>query len=149
MSLRFDKTTYTNGETITAIILARNTTNYDLDLVDEARTPSGGKIIGILVTTLNGQHVISREEEREMNLKPGEILWASSNHGGSIYPQTQMKALEPLNDFYNLTNGTYLAHAYQVATHYEIVNGKFASEVWPEVKSAGVPIKIVSVTPQH
>jgi hypothetical protein len=131
LSLRFGKHLFTNGEPITAILLARNTTNR---YVQYGATPNrrgnGDGPISFIATTAAGEV-----------LKNEEPPWFIGGYNYMIAPQMQRKHLELLNEKYSLTNGTYFIHASVIIGVVKSAVGKPVIE-WPEVKSADVPIKI-------
>ena len=130
LSLRFDKQIYKEGEPITAIVLARNVTNYEIGFVELVRTGGNGPV-GFVITNANAQRLVS---EWEKPLGPGHIF--NAGHMVMIEPKTQWKFLERLDKIYQLTRGSY---SVQAAIKIPTTNppGGFV-----EIRSGEVPIKI-------
>jgi len=100
LSCRFEKTTFTNGEPITAVILVRNVTLTNI----VHYSPFLGAVDGpvnLVVTTENGEILPEKKYH-------GSIL---ANVPRMIVPGTQHKYNERLDSGYTLTNGTYLVSA--------------------------------------
>jgi hypothetical protein len=139
LSLRFERTTYTNGEPITAIILVRNITNdtivfFDYNIAHNYARGIGsvgdGGPVGITMVASEGKPLNHREQNPS---GPGRITRSAGAEVYKIFPtKSQRKYFEYLNQMYDLTNGIYSAHAV-----IQVGNGA------EEVKSAEVPIKIV------
>jgi hypothetical protein len=134
LSLRFNKDTYTNGETITAILLVRNITNSSMGFYYASEAANNDGPFELLVTTDKGQTVTA----------PPINYFTATSGGGEIYTNAQYKYLERLNNRYNLTNGTYLV---QASFGYQLVKkrspeGKPIELEWKKITSAPVQIKI-------
>ena len=146
LSLRLDKQSYTNGEKITTILLARSVTNGGVIFAGTSY-PNGYAPIGLVAMAADGRHVISRQELWEMTPKSPRISTTISGGVTVVAPKTQQKFLESLNSFYDLTNDTYLVHAtvkLPVTTRDSVGNPKLELE---EVKSADVRITIEAAPP--
>jgi hypothetical protein len=135
LSLRFEKTIYTNGEPITAILLARNVTNHYMSVAGSIKTGGNGPIDFIM--TDDGGHKLSSMWENVASS-------VSANPGISIPTQAQRKFYERLDKIYDLTNGTYLV---QASLGYPLVKkrspeGKPLELEWKQITSAPVQIKI-------
>ena len=123
LSLRFTKTTYTNGEPIEAILLLRNVTNQNVNC---RYLPAVGRLDGpARFDIISDSGEIIPEQ-----MPPGELFLGSMNWP---LPNAQHRYLEHLNKGYQLTNGTFTACA--------VVRVLFSSRP-VEIKSATVPIKI-------
>jgi len=136
LSLRFDKQAYTNGEQITAVLLARNTTNIYIGYADSLGGNGDGPI-RLVVTTATGQPITPQQ--------PPIIF---GGHDYIIAPKTQRKHLELLNSKYNLTNGAYFIHAAVKIASNKSLDSKFDQIEWVDVKSADVQIKIEDSLPK-
>jgi len=122
VSLRFEKSCYTNGEPITAIILVRNVTNKTVDYhniyVDGFDGP-----VRFFVTSAD-------------NCKVEGIQWGDvSAKSADVIVGSQRKFLERFDREFHLTNGTYFIQAY-------VMPG--SRRVYAE--SARVPITIKSTS---
>jgi hypothetical protein len=140
LSLRFEKTTFTNGEAIIATLLMRNVTNDDAYLsFSTFPVGYGDGPIGFKVVSAAGVELMQHQ--------------FVGGAGGAYYQWlltgTQTKYVEHLDSRFDLTNGEYTIQAVkkaqygppptQVATHKFIFHDSDA-----EVKSAEVKIKIVA-----
>ena len=98
LSCRFEKTMFTNGEPMIAIVLVRNVSTNQLGYSADWVHADGP--IDLVITTEKGQAI------------PQNIYWGeSSGRRSGIRPGTQLKYNESLNLRYTLTNGTYLVNA--------------------------------------
>jgi hypothetical protein len=148
LSLRFDKQAYTNGEKITAILLVRNTTNRLIHYrwIYPSKDYLWGDGPALLVTaTDSGQPMpvsLPAKEAKQFT----ETF--SSSELTDLFPHTQRKHMERLDDKYHLTAGTYRIHALVNVEIPKFVNDKPVRLDFTEIKSADVVIKIVS-PPTH
>ena len=131
LSLRFDKQIYKEDEPITAIILARNVTNYEIGFTELIRTGGNGPV-GFIITNANSQRLVSDWDKTPPS--PGHVFFAG--HMINIEPKTQWKFYERLDKIYQLERSTY---SVQAAIKIPTVNppGGFM-----EIRSSEVPIKI-------
>jgi len=100
MSIRFNKTLYTNGEPITATILARNVTtnriSYPVCTISGRDGP-----INFLVLTEKGEAMKTKEFFPAICSSSIAYLWL----------ETQRKFVENVDGQFDLTNGTYIVCA--------------------------------------
>jgi len=94
LSCRFEKTSFTNGEPIIAIILVRNVSTNYLSYPLPSLEPAS-----FIVITEQGKTI--PEMPRRVSVT-----------GAGIFSGTQDKYYERLDSRYSLTNGTYLVNAY-------------------------------------
>jgi hypothetical protein len=128
LSLRFNKTAYTNGESIETILLLRNVTNQVIQLgysklLDSLDGPAKFQILSD-----TGQVIPEHYYSPIPNWLPG------ANVDKSPQPGTQRRYVEHLDGEYHLTNGTYSVCA-------SISMSYYGSPI-TQVKSAPVTIKI-------
>lgn len=120
LSLRVDKTDYTNGETVLATILIRNVSNtiapYHSTMVADRDGP----------VRFN---VLSKDNHRVEPVQWGAVEGLSAD----VPPGCQRRFVERFDKDYRLTNGTFFVQAYVY-----VGPGRVYAE------SAEVPIKIVS-----
>ena len=140
LSLRFDKKIYTNGESITAIILVRNVTNHEIVFMHSTSTGANGPI-GFVITNDHGNKLSSKWA---MSPAPGQQAFMGSINSVTIATQTQRKIIERLDKIYDLTNGTYLV---QASLGYQLIKrrsdeGKPLEFEWKQITSKPVQITI-------
>ena len=133
LSLRLNKTSYTNDEPIVATLLLRNVTNCLQMSCVTPLVPFDGPI-RMRVTSDAG--VVIPEKAVEVVVGPGI---------GAVFPGTQRKYVEHLNRAYALTNGTYTAQAFAPVNFYSPL-WVYGKAEW-EVRSAAVPLRIEESSP--
>jgi hypothetical protein len=87
LSLRFEKEVYTNGEPVLATMLVRNVSNVQLQYLFPAR----------VAATKDGSRLKRKDDIGVARRGPARLL----------YPQTQARDQENLNQVYDLTPGEY------------------------------------------
>jgi hypothetical protein len=104
LSLRFQKEIFTNGEPLLATTLMRNVTNTALTYYFPAQ-------------------IIARKDGRALQRKGGlGVIQISMLPEKTVFPQTQIKYQEKLNDQYDLSKtGTYF---FQAVCHHPEVSSK-------------------------
>ena len=105
MSLRFEKQTFTNGEPIDGVVLIRNVTNQPVVCFQPAR----------ILATKDGKPLKRKDDTGVIIISmPQEI---------TVFPQTQKKSHERLDQIYDLTQGVeYVFKA--VCRHPEVASQK-------------------------
>ncbi|HEV2695899.1 MAG TPA: hypothetical protein VG347_23620 [Verrucomicrobiae bacterium] len=101
VSLRLDKSIFTNSEFIRTTVLVRNITN-EYSLFVKANQVKPDLAIGFTVWDKSGQRVPSKPEYHGFLMAGFPTI---------ILPGTQRKYAELLNDSYDLTNGIYMIQA--------------------------------------
>lgn len=127
VSLRFNKSSYTNGELIDTIVLVRNTTN-EYFLYPPCNNKVTWREVDFKAYTSSNQLVESKPLDNSIHFG-GPLV--------SLLPGIQNKYENHLNDTYDLTNGSYLVQA-----AIEFSGGTSPNGEWIEIKSAKVPIEI-------
>jgi hypothetical protein len=138
LSLRFEKTTFTNGEPITAVLLLRNITNHEICLLGSVKTGGNGPI-NFVVKKEDGHQLTSKWDKPS---EPGKISIQVSANGLSVNPQTQLKLHERLDKMYDLPGGTYLVQASLELPWLTVITPEKKSDELKFLTSAPVQIQV-------